>query len=185
MRHSRRLPTAWIFACFLLCPTSWVCAQGADDGRAARPEPGEGIRIRLGPGVGRNVLSAIPSYRNDKTWLLEITAVQEELKLEGDVLKKVKLAMKGHSTVRRQINVDTLRALKAATEGNGRQRKATKQNNSVTNKPTSSARRLLRSSQTFKTKPTRGSPRYSRRDNGNVSNNCSCSANWTTESTLS
>ena len=136
MRHSRRLPTAWIFACFLLCPTSWVCAQGADDGRAARPEPGEGIRIRLGPGVGRNVLSAIPSYRNDKTWLLEITAVQEELKLEGDVLKKVKLAMKGHSTVRRQINVDTLRALKAATEGNGRQRKATEGNGRQRNRTT-------------------------------------------------
>ena len=119
MHDSGRLLVAVIVVTFLPSPASSVFAQRAGDGGDASPELNNAIRLRIG--AGRNVLSALPTMRKDKTQLLQIKAVQEELKLEGDVLEKVKLALKGHSGKRRQLYTETVKAVKTAADGNERE----------------------------------------------------------------
>ncbi len=118
MHRSRRLLTTPIVVSFLLCPSSTVLAHQGADGRPASPALNDAIRISVSS-AGREVLTALATNPSDKTRLLEIKEVQAELRLEGDVLGKVKLALKGHSGKRRKLNLDTMQALKAAADGAG------------------------------------------------------------------
>ena len=116
MHHSRRLLTTPIVVLFLLSASSTVFAQQRAFGRPPSPELGDAIRIAI-TDAGREVIAALGTKPSTKSRLLQIKEVQAELKLEGDVLGKVKLALKGYSGKNRQINLDTIKALKAAEDG--------------------------------------------------------------------
>ncbi len=116
MHHSRRLLTTPIVVLFLLSASSTVFAQQRAIGRPASPELSDVIQLAMNE-AGREVLAALRTKPSAKFRLLNIEEVQAELKFEEDVLGKVKLALKDHSGENLQINQDTVKALKAA--GNG------------------------------------------------------------------